>query len=65
VAEFVFELLKAIVALFIIVDPLGNVPIFIGLTENVSREQRKKTFQTAVVVALVLLLVFALLGNSY
>jgi multiple antibiotic resistance protein len=59
-----FELLKAIVALFIIVDPLGNVPIFIGLTENVSREQRKKTFQTAVVVALVLLLVFAIAGQQ-
>ncbi|MCH8022834.1 MAG: MarC family protein, partial [Thaumarchaeota archaeon] len=27
------ELFGSIIALFVIVDPLGNVPIFLGLTQ--------------------------------
>ncbi|NWG10005.1 MAG: MarC family protein [Nitrososphaerales archaeon] len=62
--NFVYEILKASLALFIIVDPLGNVPIFIGLTESMNIGQRRKTFRTATIVSLVLLLVFALIGQQ-
>jgi small neutral amino acid transporter SnatA (MarC family) len=31
---FHLDLVKGIIALFIVVDSLGNVPIFIGLTKN-------------------------------
>ncbi|MGQ9719605.1 MAG: MarC family protein [Nitrososphaerales archaeon] len=62
--NFVYEFLKASLALFIIVDPLGNVPIFIGLTESMNIGQRRKTFRTATIVSLVLLLVFALIGQQ-
>jgi multiple antibiotic resistance protein len=62
--NFVYEILKASLALFIIVDPLGNVPIFIGLTESMNVGQRRKTFRTATIVSLVLLLVFALIGQQ-
>jgi len=58
------EILKAIIALFIIVDPLGNVPIFISLTENMSPAERRKTFRVAVIVSFVLLMVFAVLGQQ-
>jgi len=62
--DFISELARAIIALFIIVDPFGNIPIFVGLTENVSDAQRKKTFNTAMVVAFVLLLVFEFTGQE-
>jgi multiple antibiotic resistance protein len=62
--DFVIDVLKVSLALFIIVDPLGNVPIFISLTEGMSLEQRRKAFQTATIVSLILLLVFALLGQQ-
>jgi len=58
------ELAKSIVALFIIVDPIGNVPIFMGLTSNMSREERRKTFETAIIISFVLLNLFALAGQS-
>jgi len=41
--DFVPELIKATTALFIIADPLGNIPIFEGLTENMADNQRKKS----------------------
>ena len=62
--DFISELSKAIVALFIIVDPFGNIPIFVGLTENVPELQRKKIYNTAVIVGMILLLVFAFTGQE-
>lgn len=58
------ELVKSIVALFIIVDPIGNVPIFMGLTSNMNRDERRKTFRTAIIISFILLNVFALAGQS-
>jgi multiple antibiotic resistance protein len=61
--EFI-TLAQAIIALFIIVDPLGNIPIFIGLTEKLDGAQKKKVYNTAVLVGAVLLLVFAFVGQE-
>jgi multiple antibiotic resistance protein len=60
---FISNLVKAIIALFIIVDPFGDIPIFVGLTQNVPENQRKKIYNTAVLVGTILLLVFAFLGQ--
>ena len=58
------ELIKATISLFIIVDPLGNLPILVSLTENMDRKERKRTFQVAVATGIILLLFFALLGEQ-
>ncbi|MCW3982931.1 MAG: MarC family protein [Candidatus Bathyarchaeota archaeon] len=50
--------------MFIIVDPFGNIPIFIGLTEKIEPAKRKRIFNVAVLVGFVLLLVFAFLGQE-
>ena len=62
--DFILELGKAVIALFIIVDPFGNIPIFIGLTQNIPEIQRKKLYNTASLVGVVLLLVFAFTGQE-
>lgn len=54
---------KAILALFIIVDPFGNIPIFISLTERMTKPERKRILRTATLTGLVLLLVFSLTGQ--
>lgn len=64
IEDFSYELLKAVIALFVIVDPIGNVPIFISLTENMRKDERKSAFHTATWVALALLLAFALAGQQ-
>jgi len=62
--DFISELGRAVIALFIIVDPFGNIPIFVGLTENVPDSKKKKVFNTATIVGTVLLLVFAFTGTE-
>ena len=61
---FISEFVKAAIALFIIVDPFGNIPIFVGLTENVQDAQKKKVYNTATIVGVILLLVFAFTGTG-
>jgi multiple antibiotic resistance protein len=61
---FISEFSKAALALFIIVDPFGNIPIFVGLTENVQDAQKKKVYNTATIVGVILLLVFAFTGTG-
>lgn len=58
------NLLEATIALFIIIDPLGNLPIFIGLTGDKTKEERKKIFKIVALTALVLLLVFTFAGTG-
>jgi multiple antibiotic resistance protein len=63
-SEFISALIPATIALFIIVDPFGNIPIFIGLTEKIEPAQRRKVFNVASLVGFVLLLFFAFLGQE-
>ncbi len=64
VVETATNLAKAVIILFIIVDPFGNVPIFMGLTEKLSEIQRRKVFNTATLIGIILLLVFAFAGQE-
>jgi multiple antibiotic resistance protein len=57
------ELLAAIVTLFVILDPIGTLPFFMTLTRSATPEQRAKLANKAVLIAMILLLVFALLGD--
>lgn len=57
-------LVKSIIALFIVVDPLGSIPIFIGLTDKMNKQEQKKTFNTAAIVGFILLLAFTLAGQQ-
>ena len=56
-------LLRATVALFVIVDPLGNMPIFMGLTRDMDSGARQRAFRDAALSGLALLLFFALSGE--
>lgn len=64
ISDNAITLAKTVIALFIIVDPLGNIPIFMSLTEKMPKAQRRKVFNTATLVAFILLLVFALTGQQ-
>ena len=62
--EFFFVLLKATLALFIIVDPIGLIPLFLELTKDMNEDARKKTLKVAMSTATTLLFLFALLGRE-
>ncbi len=57
------DLARGIISLFLIVDPLGNIPIFIGLTRELGEEDRWRAFKTAVITGFSLLLVFSVAGR--
>jgi multiple antibiotic resistance protein len=62
--DFISDVGKAAIALFIIVDPLGDIPIFMGLTDKMPDGSRKKVYNTATLVGFVLLLIFAFTGQE-
>jgi multiple antibiotic resistance protein len=55
--------LEAILVLFAIVDPIGNIPMFLGVAEHVPEGQSQKAFNTAVLVGLCILLIFTFAGR--
>ena len=63
-ADFAVNLAKAVIVLFIVVDPFGNIPIFMSLTEKMTESQKRKVFNTATLVGFILLLVFAFTGQE-
>ena len=50
-------------ALFAIVDPIGNIPIFLNVAEHIPNGQSQKAFNTAVTVGVIILISFAFAGN--
>ena len=63
IENFALNLFKAVIALIIVIDPLGNIPLFIGLTKNMKKKDKKKAFNTATIVAFFLLIVFVITGK--
>ncbi|MBI2650648.1 MarC family protein [Candidatus Woesearchaeota archaeon] len=55
-------LLEAFVALFVIMDPIGNLPLFISLTKGMPIKEIKRNADNSVFVAGVLLFVFLFIG---
>lgn len=55
--------LKAIITLFVVVDPIGNIPAFLAATERFDKPSRQRAFTLSVFVALAILLIFAFLGQ--
>jgi multiple antibiotic resistance protein len=51
------------IAIFAIVDPFGNIPIFYTITQRFSAEERKKIAKKAVISALIALIIFSLVGQ--
>jgi len=58
------DLLKSTIALFVVLNPIGTVPLFIGITQNMKREERKAVSKTAVITSATVLIVFAIGGTE-
>jgi len=52
------------VLLFLIMDPLGNIPLFLSLLRNVAPERRRRVLVRELLIALAVLFVF-LFGGRY
>lgn len=61
-ADFLSDLLRSTVALFVVIDPVGSVPVFMALTQKMERAERASVTKTAIATAAGLLFVFAVAG---
>lgn len=55
--------LSAFVSIFAIVNPVGNIPIFVSVTEGYPKELKRKVIVKTCLVAAVVLFVFGLFGQ--
>jgi multiple antibiotic resistance protein len=55
---------EVFVTLFVIIDPPGTVPLFLGLTRDRSARERNRLAWQATVVAIGIVVVFALFGRA-
>jgi multiple antibiotic resistance protein len=49
--------------IFFIVDPLGNIPVFLTVTEGATPAERNRTAKRASIATLLILLLFAFIGE--
>lgn len=57
------DLLASTITLFAIVNPIGSIPLFVQLTEQMSPAQRRRAFRTGCLSAAAILLVFIMAGE--
>jgi multiple antibiotic resistance protein len=55
---------ESFVTLFVIMDPLGTLPVFLALTATAGRRERIRAARQAVAVALLVIVVFAVFGQG-
>jgi multiple antibiotic resistance protein len=60
---FLQDLTQSLITLFIILNPLGAIPFFQGLTAGATPEQKAMIAKKAITIAIAVLLVFAYLGD--
>lgn len=58
------NLITSTIALFVVIDPIGVIPLFISITRNISKRERKTVTSNAIITTGILLLVFAVTGTQ-
>ena len=57
------KLSSAVLTLFLVMDPLGNIPPFLSVLKNVQPERRRRGLVREILIAYIVLLVFLFLGK--
>ncbi|MCI0183796.1 MarC family protein [Sulfoacidibacillus ferrooxidans] len=55
--------IHALVSVFAVMNPLGNLPIFMGLVDGQSLSEQRKTARKAIGIAFLILMIFLVLGQ--
>ncbi len=61
--DYLSYFITAFTTIFVIVDPPGNIPMFIALTERLTHEERDRVSKKSTIIAAGLLIVVALTGD--
>jgi multiple antibiotic resistance protein len=58
------DIITSIIALFVVIDPIGNIPLFIAFTKKLEKAEHKTVSKTAILTAAALLLLFGMAGTQ-
>lgn len=58
-----FYAITVFTAIFAIVDPIGNIPIFYTLTQRFNKEERIRIAKRTIIAATITLIIFGLIGQ--
>ena len=58
------DIITAVIALFVVIDPIGNIPLFIALTKKLEKEEQNTISKTAILTAGILLVIFGVAGSQ-
>ncbi len=58
------DVLSSIATLFLVMDPIGNVPLFLSILKDVPPERRQRVLLRELAIAYVVLVAFLLMGGS-
>ncbi|HOV21724.1 MAG TPA: MarC family protein [bacterium] len=61
--EILNEIIKTSIMLFIVIDAIGGIPIFISLVPDISEDEVKKVVNLAIIVSFFILLFFGVIGR--
>ncbi|MCQ2914782.1 MAG: MarC family protein [Alphaproteobacteria bacterium] len=63
--NFVITLLKMCTMLFVVIDPIGNMPIFMSLTNSPRQGYRAEVAKRSVLIGFIVLIFFAFAGEAF
>ena len=55
--------IQAFVLYFVVIDPIGNTPLFMSITQNQSGKDKMRTAFEGIVIATVVLILFSVIGQ--
>jgi multiple antibiotic resistance protein len=58
------DLLKSTIALFVVINPIGIIPLFANITQKMQKKERNTVIKTTVITAGALLIIFAAVGTQ-
>lgn len=63
-ADLLWDFIKIFIPLFVVLDPMGTVPVFLALTGQYTDAQRKIMARRATIVAMIVGVLFVIVGQS-
>src|SRR5688572_1406479 len=58
------DLLRSTIALFVVINPIGIIPLFASITQKMQKKERNTVIKTTVITAGALLMIFAAVGTQ-
>ncbi len=58
------DFLRSTIALFVVINPIGIIPLFASITQKMQKKERNRVLKTTVITAGALLMIFAVAGTQ-